>query len=663
MESADLAYLRAWKLLRNRTGALWVSRLLAVAEPLLAVLLLAVAGILVALLATRGVTHLDQAQVETPPTWLQARLAEGAADDVWVPNTGLTPLVTSNESAPTYAPHRLFAAMLRPVIGSFPTLQTNRSALFSVLAAWLGLLVAVWVVSLIRRKAVIGLSVTAAESLRNQIHRQMYRLGQSALPNDGIGPVINLFTREVNDIRDGLFNDLDRTIRMVVLGVGLLVLALLIHIPLTLFLLSLCGLSVLIGRPLVRRAQAEADQSMREAATQLVLLHEDLGLVRTVRVFGMEEIDRNRFDEHLEAFTDADVARLRAEGSIRSTLTLLVGIAVAVGLVPLGYVVLAGESNRLSLGAALTLVASIGLLFWIVWRWVGRGHALRQAARSAATVFDYLDRKPELLMSVGARFLPPMKGQLSYENVTVAGPEGRAILSGVSCEIKANTRNAIIGLDERANLAMACLIPRLLDPAVGRVRIDGLDLRDVTLESLRAQVATVLQADLIFSDSVLANIGLGDPSFTLPRVIDAAKAAHAHHFIQDLPEGYETLLGPMGHYLKRDEEYRLALARVFLHDPAIVIIEEPEQPLDDEIKALVDDSMDRLAHGRTLIFLPRRLSTLRRCDQVILLHNGRIETVGVPAELARRSKTYRHIQFAVFNRVPAGDHEVGLVEG
>ncbi len=152
---------------------------------------------------------------------------------------------------------------------------------------------------------------------------------------------------------------------------------------------------------------------------------------------------------------------------------------------------------------------------------------------------------------------------------------GRTLLEGVSVEFPAGSRTAIMSLDEDSKLALVCLIPRLIDPKVGRVRIDGHDLRDVTLESIRAQVATVLQADLVFTDSVTMNIGLGDPSYTMPRIIEAAKVAHAHNFIQDLPHGYDTVIGPLGHYLKPDEQYRLALARAFLHDPSIVIIEEP----------------------------------------------------------------------------------------
>ena len=216
-----------------------------------------------------------------------------------------------------------------------------------------------------------------------------------------------------------------------------------------------------------------------------------------------------------------------------------------------------------------------------------------------------------------------------------------------------------MGLDEDAKQALVCLIPRLIDPQSGRVLIDGHDLREMTLESIRAQVATVLQADLVFTDSVAANIGLGDPRFELPLIIEAAKVAHAHHFIQDLPHGYDTVIGPLAHYLKPDEQYRIALARAILHDASIVIIEEPNVPLDDATKQLLDDTISRLGQGRTLIFLPHRLSTIRSCSQVIVIHNGRVESVGNPRQLQGESKLYRHLQYVEFNQFAAGEIEAG----
>ena len=191
------------------------------------------------------------------------------------------------------------------------------------------------------------------------------------------------------------------------------------------------------------------------------------------------------------------------------------------------------------------------------------------------------------------------------------------------------------------------------------MRVDGQDLREVTLESVRAQVATVLQADLVFTDSVLMNIGLGDPSYSMPRIIEASKVAHAHNFIQDLPHGYETVIGPLGHYLQPDEQYRIALARAYLHDPSIVIIEEATGPLQEDVKDLIDDTVARLSAGRTLILLPHRLTTIRSCQQIIVLHNGRVETLGAPRQLQSESKLFRHLQYLEFNQFATGEIEAG----
>ena len=144
-----------------------------------------------------------------------------------------------------------------------------------------------------------------------------------------------------------------------------------------------------------------------------------------------------------------------------------------------------------------------------------------------------------------------------------------------------------------------------------------------------------MQADLVFTDSVLVNIGLGDPMNTLPRIIEAAKVAHAHHFIQDLPHGYDTMIGPLGHYLKPDEQFRIALARAYLHDPSILIVEEPKTPLDEDTRHFIDDTLSRLSIGRTLIIMPHRFSTVQSCDHVIVLQNGRVEDVGLAAKSSR----------------------------
>jgi ABC-type multidrug transport system fused ATPase/permease subunit len=506
----------------------------------------------------------------------------------------------------------------------------------------------------LRRRQIAQLASRLASGLRVQLHRQIYRQGQSALPTEGIGAIVDLFSGEVDDLRDGFVAELNTAWRWPVLAVALLAMALVFSWQLALFLLALGALTALAARSLRRAALADSLAADRDAEVQLNLLQEDLGLVRTVRVFGVEGLDKRRFEEHLDQHRTADRRRLMAEGSPVSSALMVHAAAGALALAVVGYGLL---DRRVDPARALMLMVSLGLLVVPVAGWLAARRKIRRAGEAATAISRFLSRKPELLQVSQARFLQPIRDQISLENVTVQGPSGRALLDAISLQIPALSRTAIMGRDEDSKHALACLIPRLIDPSSGRVRIDGLDLREVTLESLRAQVAMVFQSDLVFSDTIAANLGLGDPDIPLPKLVEAAKVAHAHHFIQALPQGYDTYIGPLGHFLRVDEQYRIALARAFLHDPSIVVIEEPSGPLDEEVKHLLDDTIARLAEGRTLVFLPHRQSTIRTCQQVIVLHNGRVEAIGAPRDLQANSKIFRHLQYAEFNQFAAEEME------
>jgi ATP-binding cassette subfamily B protein len=660
------AYARARKLLSHRVGIVITVGVLGVLQSLTILGMLAVVGLLAALLTTRGETRFPvahQSELYDHAGWAKRQAVWVVQeqkdivhkyDEIVHKNTGILPVAAANLSSDN--PLHVLGA--RAIFASLrvETLQNNAGALATLLAKGLGLLLVLCVVTSYRRRRIADAVTGVSTTLRSQIHRQMYRLGQSSLPTEGTGPVVNLLTREVNDIRDGLQVVFDRSYRIPVLVVGLLMVALSIAPVLTLALAALGTLVWLVARVIDRDARMVADAAIRDAAVQLSLLHEDMGMLRTVRVFGMENVDKGRFEEHLQRFRDADARRLKTEGSMIPTLWLLYGAAAALALGLLGYSVL---TEQIAPASLLVILAALGGLVRPILEWLAMRKAIRQANRSATGVFEFLDRKPELQQHGGAQFLPPVKDRIRFENVTLESRSGKILLEGVSAEIPAGSRTAIMSLDEDSKHALVCLIPRLIDPKFGLVRIDGQDLREVTLESIRAQVATVLQADLAFTDSVLMNIGLGDPSYTMPRIIEAAKVAHAHHFIQDLPHGYDTVIGPVGHYLKLDELYRIALARAYLHDPTIVIIEEPPVTLDDEVKPLIDDTISRIAEKRTLVILPHRLSTIRNCQQIIVLHNGRVEMIGPPRQLQTESKLFRHLQYVEFNQFATGEIEAG----
>jgi ABC-type multidrug transport system fused ATPase/permease subunit len=648
------AYRRARTLLGSQRSSR-VARTLGAVQSILLLALLGILCLFVVLLAARGEARFPAAAQDTLPGWV---VSQGVADGevIRFRNTGIFPLVANNLLSPNPV-HRVGARLVDAITAVLPPLRNNLGALTSLLAIGLLLLLGLTFLTQWRRRAMARAATEVATSLRHQIHRQMYRLGQSSLPTEGIGPVVNIWTREVNDVRDGLLADLDATPRMQILAAGLILIALLASPILTLFLGSLGLLVWMTSRLLNRDARLAQDAALRDVSVQLCLLHEDLGLLRTVRIHGAESYDRKRFDEHLDRFRLADLQRIVTEPRLNPTTALLYGAAVTVALGLLGYNVLIRE--RISIATMLVLMAALAGLAHPIARWLAVRRTLRQASRSATGIFEFLERSPELHQNVGAHFLAAIKDQVSLQNVTLKSRSGKNLLERASVEIPAGSRTAIMGPEDDSRLALVCLIPRLIDPQSGKVLIDGHDLRDVTLESIRAQVGIVLQADLVFTDSVLVNIGMGDPINGLPRVIEAAKLAHAHQFIQDLPHGYDTIIGPLGHYLKPDEQFRIALARVYLHDPSIVIVEEPAGAVDEDTRLLLDDTVSRLALDRTLILLPNRLSTIRSCDQIILLHEGRVEDFGSPAHLQAESKLFRHLLYQQFNQFVSGEIEAG----
>jgi len=296
------------------------------------------------------------------------------------------------------------------------------------------------------------------------------------------------------------------------------------------------------------------------------------------------------------------------------------------------------------------MTVALVTLYWPAVAWLEARRNLRRARESAKVLFEFLDRPGSVGQAGDAEFLPALSRSLDFDNVSLKEPgTGKRLLRGVTLSIKAGQKVALVGPDEMEKHALVYLLSRFLDPGHGQIRIDRKNIREVTLDSLRVQVATVLQHNLVFNDTVANNIACGDPTFNLVRIIEAAKIAHAHQFIQKLPKGYDTPIGDLGQPLSIGEKFRIALARAILRDPALLIIEETTVPLDDDTKGIIDDTYARILPGRTVLFLPHRLSTLKSCDKVFFLHEGKIADEGDHRELLQANDLYRHLQYLEFN--------------
>lgn len=505
--------------------------------------------------------------------------------------------------------------------------------------------VAIW---LSRYMAALA-TIEASTQLRRTVYRHSVRLGTLAFRALGPAEAVTVFARHLEAVHDGLYAHITSYYREPLLFGLLLVFALILQPWLAVSFLLFAVLVWLVGTQIILHYRRQGRSATNEAGERLTIMRESLMMMRLVKCYVMETFNQNRVERQLAAFADVQMQRLGGEAVSRP---LLVGLGMACVLVLMfaaGLIVLSGQ---MAVAGVVTMTTALLCLYGPAERWLDARRLINRGRDAAGQVFKFLDRRSEVGQVVGAQFLEPLQKVVEFDNVTLREPgSNRLLLEEVSLTIPAGQRVGIIGSDDLEKHALVYLIPRLLDPSEGEIRIDSHNLRFVTLDSLREQIATVLQHNMVFHDTVANNIGCGDPGFTLPQIIEAAKQAHAHHFIQKLPHGYETAIGELGHPLSISQQFRIALARAILRDPALLIIEEPTAELDDDTKAQIDDTLARVLPGRTCIFLPHRIKTIRSCDKLILVHKGKVVAAGIHKELLATNALYKHLHYLEFNEI------------
>jgi ABC-type multidrug transport system fused ATPase/permease subunit len=509
-----------------------------------------------------------------------------------------------------------------------------------ILAFTLALIRAVLVNALAYLSAAVTLDTVTR--LRRAVYFHTYRLGSLTMQTVGTAQTAELLTRRVDEVGDALRARLTTAFRVPVIAVSLVALILLVNFWLALSFLALAGLVWLIGGQVAAHFRREARIGERQANAALALLKESMALFRLVKCFQMERFNQTRVERQLNESARANWRRLRGSamaGPLLVSVGLLTGVALlylaARGVLADGFTVAGLAVMAVSL---VSLAPPIGDLFDYVAK-------MKRGREAAEAIWEFLDRRGEAAEAADAEFLPALTTRLEYRGVTIKDPlTGKPLLENVTFAVPANSKVAIVGPSAAEKHALVYMIPRFLDPYSGEVRIEDKNIRWVTHESLRAQVALVMLDDLTFTDTVANNIGVGSQEFTLPQIIEAAKLAHAHQFIERLPYGYETLIGPAGYSLTPGERFRIALARALLRDPSILVIEEPVGPIDEDTLALLDDTLARVSAGRAIIFLAQRLSTLRSVNRVFLLKNGHIQASGSHNDLWRDNDNYRQLQ-------------------
>jgi ATP-binding cassette, subfamily B, bacterial MsbA len=387
----------------------------------------------------------------------------------------------------------------------------------------------------------------------------------------------------------------------------------------------------------VRRASGGMQETM---GTTAAVLTESFAQARTVRSYRMEQAETTRADAAFQSLYRTLMGMTKSRARVEPVLEVLGGVAVAA--------VIAFEAWRATvsdhtLGDFGAFVAAL-LLAARPLRSLGSLNAsLQEGLAGIVRVFSVIDEPPSIQEAPNAHPLPAGHGRVRFADVGFVYPDGRVGLDGLSFEALPGQTIALVGPSGAGKSTALALIPRLHDTTTGTVRIDGADLRDVTLDSLRDAIAYVGQDALLFDDTVAANIAMGKPSAGHAEIEAAAKAAQADAFIRLLPRGYDTMVGPGGGRLSGGQRQRIALARALLRDPRVLLLDEATSALDAENEVAVQAALARLRAGRTTIVIAHRLSTVRDADVVVAMANGKAEETGTHASLLAADGLYARL--------------------
>jgi subfamily B ATP-binding cassette protein MsbA len=386
------------------------------------------------------------------------------------------------------------------------------------------------------------------------------------------------------------------------------------------------------------------------------ILHETITGNRIVKAFNTENWEISRFRQAARRLFRANLRSVAAAAISSPLMDVLGAIAVAL-LLLLGRNQI--KSGELTTGAFVAFIAAVFSLYNPVRKFAQFNNNFQQALGASSEIFRFMDLEDDVREKPRAKTLPKFSGSVRFEQVSFAyaaeseGGEARGVLRNIDLEVKRGEVLAIVGSSGAGKSTLVHLIPRFFDASGGRVLIDGYDIRDVTLASLRAQIGIVTQDTILFNDSVRNNIAYGQPFTPQKEVEAAARAALAHDFIRAMPAGYDTPIGERGVRLSGGERQRLAIARALLKNAPILILDEATSALDSESEALVQTALHNLMEGRTVFVIAHRLSTVRRANRIVVIENGTIADVGPHDELMSRLGTYRRLYDLQFTNLEA----------
>jgi subfamily B ATP-binding cassette protein MsbA len=480
--------------------------------------------------------------------------------------------------------------------------------------------------------------------IRNQLFSHLQRLSMRYYNNTKTGEIIS---RVINDVEStktfvetGLMN-LWLDLITIVLTLGIMFYMDLELTIVAIIVFPLYSISVKYFYKRLRQLTRERSAALAHLQGHL---YERVNGMSLIRSFALEEHESKQFSKENDHFLKKALAHTRWNANTFAVVNTVTDIAPLLVIAYAGYQVIGGS---MSVGTLVAFYAYLDRLYTPLRRLVNSSTVLTQAVASMDRMFEFLDEDYDIVDRPGARNLPVdpvtkrIRGEVRFENVSFRyREEGPLVLENITLTIEPGETVALVGMSGGGKSSMISLLPRFWDVTEGRILVDGMDVRDVKLSSLRNHIGMVQQDNILFSESARANILMGKPDASHEEVVRAAEAANAHDFISSLPNGYDTELGERGVKLSGGQKQRVAIARVFLRDPGILILDEATSALDLESEHMIQESLARLTKGRTTIIVAHRLSTITHADKIVVMKEGQIVEQGKHEELLENRGVY-----------------------